>query len=373
METRKKILFINNTSRLGAGTSQSLLLLLKYLSPHYNVSVVSDRRSEDLPGALSELGIPHFAYRDRTLFFLPQLIMHILTNKIDLVYGNNLSGRTRVAFWAARFTRRPYIWHIRESVRENDQRVKEIHRANAVIANSEDTAERLRKNSDVKTPVIIPNGVEIEAYVLERDSCRKQLIKKLGCASDSIFVINLGRICEQKNQPDVVKVGINVLKSFPQTHFLFLGELQDSDYIQQMNQEINKSEYQDHFHILGHINDFIPYLVGSDILLHTARWEPQGRVILEAMASRLPVVAYDVGGVGEAVVQGETGFLRPFGDIDGLTADLEQLLRKPSLRNNFGEAGYFLVQSRFNAKVAGEKIKTVIGEILNLPHVGRIN
>lgn len=365
-----KILFINNTSKMGAGTSQSLCLLLKYLYRTYNISVISDRESQELPQTLTKLNIPHYAYHDRTLLFLPELIYLILTQKIDLLYGNNLSGRTHVAFWAAKITGRRYIWHIRESIKTNDKRGKDVHIADAVIANSEDTARRLVEFARVKAPIVIPNGVELEAYELDKGSCRNQLIKQLGCTSDSIFVINLGRICEQKDQPEAVRVGLKILERHPQTHLLFLGDLQDSDYINQMNQEINVTTYQDHFHILGHINDFTPYLLGSDILLHTARWEPQGRVVIEAMAARLPVIAYEVGGVGEAVVQGETGFLRPLGDIDGLAKDLAQLLESPTLRSTFGNAGYLRVQKHFTAENTAMQVKSVLDKVLFQPITG---
>lgn len=349
---------------MGAGTSQSLCLMLRYLADSYATSVVTDRESPELPKALAKLNIPHYVFYDRTILFLPQLIFYILSRRIDLIYGNNLSGRTRVAFWAARITRRPYIWHIRESLKRDDKRGKEVHMADAVIANSEDTAKRLNEFADVKGVTVIPNGVEFEAYELDKGSCRQQLIKQLGCESDSIFVINLGRICEQKNQLEAVRVGIQILESYPQTHLFFLGDLQDSDYLNQMKQEINASRYQDHFHILGHINDFIPYLIGSDVLFHTSRTESQGRVILEAMAARLPVVAYEIGGVGEAVVQGETGFFRSFGDIDGLAKDLGQLLEDQLLRNTFGNAGYLRVQKFYTAENTAMQVKNVIDKVL---------
>jgi len=361
---KKNILFVNNTSKMGAGTSQSLCSLLKYLSPFYGVSVVSDRKSQELPKALLEMDIPHYAYHDRAILFLPELIYHILAKNIDLVYGNNLSGRTRVAFWAARITRRPFIWHIRESLKKDDKRGKEVHLANAVIANSIDTARRLIEFAGVKIPVVISNGLEFEAYQVNKDLCRNQLIKLLGCSSDSIFVINMGRVCSQKNQIEAIQVGLNILKKYPQTHFLFLGALQDSVYVNQICQKINTSEYQDNFHILGHIKDFIPYLLGSDILFHTSRTESQGRVILEAMASKLPVIAYEVGGVGEAVVQGETGYLRPFGDIDGLAQDLGQLLESPTLRSTFGSAGYLRVQKYFTAENTAMQVKNILDKVL---------
>lgn len=362
---KKNILFVNNTSEMGAGTSQSLCLLLKYLSPSYGISVVSDRKSQELPKTLLKMDIPHYAYHNRTIIFLPELIYHILTKNIDLVYGNNLSGRTRVAFWAARITRRPYIWHIRESLEKDDKRGREVCLANAVIANSKDTARRLIEFAGVKIPLVITNGLELEAYQVNKDLCRNQLIKQLGCSSDAIFVINMGRVCIQKNQIEAIQVGLNTLKRYPQTHFLFLGALQDSAYVNQIYQKINTSGYQDHFHILGHIKDFIPYLLGSDILFHTSRTESQGRVILEAMASKLPVIAYETGGVGEAVVRGETGHLRRFGDMDGLAQDLGQLLESPTLRSTFGNAGYLRVQKYFTAENTAMGVKSVINKILS--------
>jgi glycosyltransferase involved in cell wall biosynthesis len=362
---KANILFINNTSRMGAGTSQSLYLLLRYLSDSFNISVVSDRESLELPRVLAQLNIPHLAFRDRTILFFPQLIFYILSNRIDLVYANNLSGRARVAFWASSITGRPFIWHIRESLRKDDKRGKEIHLADSVIANSEDTASRLIEFARVKNPVVIPNGVDLQEYELDKVSCRQELIEKLGVSEDSIFVINIGRVCEQKNQPEAVRVGIKVLERFPQTHFLFLGELQDSAYHEQMTRETNASDYPDHFHNLGLIEDFIPYLLGSDILLHTARWEPQGRVILEAMAARLPVVAYNVGGVGESVVQGETGLLSKLGDVDNLARDVIKLLGNKELRMQMGEAGYRRVNSIFTAENKALQIKNLIETILS--------
>lgn len=364
LSRRPTILFINNTSRLDSGTSHSLLLIVEALKEHFSVSVVSDHESIDLPGELKKIGVKHYAFHDRTILFFPELIFQILSRKINLVYGNNLSGRSQVAFWAAKITRRPFIWHIRESVRKNDPRVNQIRNADAVIANSEDTCRRLTEFAGVNSPIVIPNGVEINNFMLDRDLCRKQLIHQLGCPSDSVFVINLGRLCEQKNQPDAVRVGIKVLERYPQTQFLFLGALQDSEYISQMNKEINHTEYKDRFHILGHINDFIPYLIGSDILLHTARWEPQGRVILEAMAAKLPVVAYCVGGVGEAVVQGKTGFLREFGDSEGMAEDLRKLIHDKELRLRFGVAGCERVDELFTAERTAEQVRNVIDQVL---------
>jgi glycosyltransferase involved in cell wall biosynthesis len=76
---------------------------------------------------------------------------------------------------------------------------------------------------------------------------------------------------------------------------------------------------------------------GLDVLLHTPRVEAFGLVIIEAMATGLPVVASRVGGIPELVRDGSTGFLADSDQIESITAALERLLSDPALLESFGE------------------------------------
>ena len=99
--------------------------------------------------------------------------------------------------------------------------------------------------------------------------------------------------------------------------------------------------------------------MGSDILLHTARIEPQGRVILEAMAAKIPVVAYDVGGIKESLVHGETGFLFPFGSVEPVVDALNMLIQNVEMRKTMGQNGFAHVQQFSSAKTS-QKITSII-------------
>lgn len=358
------ILFVNNTSKLGAGTSQTLCSLIKSLHSYYKLSVVSDCTSQELPQALNKMGISHYALHDRTAIFLPQLIYLVLTRKVNLVYGNGLSGRSKVAFWAAKITKRPFIWHIHESTRQDDKRAKEVHLADRVIANSQDTARRLREYAHVKDPIVIPNGIDLSQFDLEPKACRLQLRNNLGLKEDALIVINLGRICEQKNQLDSIKIAGQVINEKENVHFLFLGSFQNQEYLEYLKKTIQQTSFPARFYFMDHTNDFIPVLMGCDVLLHTSRVESQGRVILEAMAARLPVVAFNIGGVGESIVQGETGFLREFGDLEGMADDLTELFHDKELRLRFGVAGCERVNELFTAERTAEQVRNVIDQVL---------
>ena len=105
--------------------------------------------------------------------------------------------------------------------------------------------------------------------------------------------------------------------------------------------------------LLGLRADVPDVLATADIFVLASRSEGLPISILEAMAAGLPVVASDVGGVGEAVVHGETGLLVSPGEPEALASALELLLRDSALRRRMGAAGRRRAQARFDAPVFG--------------------
>lgn len=115
---------------------------------------------------------------------------------------------------------------------------------------------------------------------------------------------------------------------------------------------------------VGACSDVNRILGESSLFVLTSIWEGLPISILEAMRAGLPVVASDVGGVREAVVDGETGFLVDRGDLVMLRARLRQLLSDPELRTKMGEAGRKRYLERFTAaRMVGETAR-VYKEVL---------
>jgi glycosyltransferase involved in cell wall biosynthesis len=95
----------------------------------------------------------------------------------------------------------------------------------------------------------------------------------------------------------------------------------------------------------GSLADLAPVYRQADVFVMTSEYEGTPNVLLEAMASGLPVVATNVGGVPEVVRPGENGFLVNDDDEKGLLAAVERLIQDPQLRSSLGQRGLAYVQS----------------------------
>lgn len=108
-------------------------------------------------------------------------------------------------------------------------------------------------------------------------------------------------------------------------------------------------------HWLGTRGDVSRVLNEIDLLVHPAKQEPLGRVLLEAMAAGVPVVATDVGGTREILDDGVSGRLVPPGDAATLAAALETVLGDPGLSGQFRRAARETAVSRFDLAIAAER------------------
>jgi glycosyltransferase involved in cell wall biosynthesis len=94
---------------------------------------------------------------------------------------------------------------------------------------------------------------------------------------------------------------------------------------------------------VGSVPDVGPYLQAAGGLVLSSKTEGLPGVVLEALAAGVPVIATDVGGVADLVVEGRTGFLVRSGDLDGMVDAVRRLGRDPGGRARMGTAGRELV------------------------------
>jgi glycosyltransferase involved in cell wall biosynthesis len=113
----------------------------------------------------------------------------------------------------------------------------------------------------------------------------------------------------------------------------------DNQYQQEIESDIQRAGLSDRITFHGWVDNIPAYLSGLDVFVLTSKNEGIPGAVREALAMETPVIATDVGGTSEAVLDGECGYLVGVGDIKETARRIEQLLNNESMRHQFGEAG----------------------------------
>jgi glycosyltransferase involved in cell wall biosynthesis len=180
--------------------------------------------------------------------------------------------------------------------------------------------------------VVIRNGVRVEA------TPGAQL------AGSPPGIVAVGRFRYPKDFPTLLKALAQVSEAY---RAVIVG---DGPARSDLQQSIARLGIADRVEFVGERRDVAGLLAGSDLFVLSSRSEGLPMSILEAMAAGLPVVASDVGGVSEAVADGETGLLVPAGDADALAAAIGRLLADADERRRLGERGHAVARERFDVE-----------------------
>lgn len=175
-----------------------------------------------------------------------------------------------------------------------------------------------------------------------------------------VNIIMVARFVEPKDHRSVL-LALSKIKTTHNYKVYFVG---DGPLLQETKDLINDLNLNDTVLLLGSRTDVPELLAKSHIFVLVSKWEGFPRSIIEAMRAGLPVIASDVGGCRESVVDGKTGFLIPRDDIDMLGQKLELLISKPELRTQMGEAGYKRFEEFFTFGKMRDKTVTVYEDIL---------
>ncbi len=165
------------------------------------------------------------------------------------------------------------------------------------------------------------------------------------------FVFLPSRIVRPKGHMDVVKAVARLREEGLDIAIAFAGRIESSSFIDELKSEIARCHLTDDTYFLGELSPTALrnwYAASSVLVFPTYHHEGLGRIIIEAQAMEVPVVAYATGGVPEGVINGVTGYLVPTGDSKSLTAQLGLLLGDPDLRVKMGKQGRAFVSDRYS-------------------------
>ena len=216
--------------------------------------------------------------------------------------------------------------------------------------------------------VVIRNGIDLDQFKPRFPT--GWLHDELGLNHESLLIACIGQIGLRKGQDVLAAAAPDIVTHVPNTHFLLIGErtsqkAESIEFEQTIHRLFDEAGLADHLHLLGNRDDVAEILGEIDLLIHPANQEPFGRVLLEASAAGVSIVATNVGGTSEIVLDGVTGRLIPSKDPIALADAVIKSLTDKTVSQQFRHAARERALNEFSINTAAQKLSEFWNVILN--------
>jgi len=204
----------------------------------------------------------------------------------------------------------------------------------------------------------------VDASRFVHNAADPSLRDELQLPSDAYLVATIGQICLRKAQDMFAKAAALVGPRVPKAHFLLIGErysekTESALYDEGLNFEFAMAGLKHRFHRLGYRSDIERLLPQLDLVVHCARQEPFGRVLLEAAAAGAPIITTRVGGTEEMLVDGESAVLVSPDEPQQLADEIVRLSNDITGCQQLGAAARAQVVSRFSLEQSARGLAEV--------------
>jgi len=206
---------------------------------------------------------------------------------------------------------------------------------------------------DRRLITVVPSGIDFTPYEEAAES--DYLHRELGFTQDDFLVGIVAHLADHKGHTYLIRATRLLKEQAPRIKVVIVG---DGPLRLDLDRQVRQDGVSDMVFFLGFRED-VPRLLGSlDLFVLSSKLEGMGTSIMDAMASRLPVVATRVGGIPEVVEDGRTGLLVPPQDPESLADAILRLYRDRKLAARLGGKGYDVVHEKFSAQsMAGRIIR----------------
>lgn len=294
----------------------------------------------------------------------------------DALYANSQKAFV-IGALAGRLAGKPVIWHLRDMLtgdhfsHKHRQLVTTMANIQAarVIANSKATAAAFAKSGGrAGLARVVYNGIDPTPFESVTPAEVNALEEEIGLYREALVVSVFSRLSPWKGQ----HVLLEALVHLPDTHALLAGEalFAEHAYADSLREQAEILGIASRVHFLGFRRDVPRLMRRSDVVAHTSiAPEPFGRVIVEGMLARRPVVATRAGGAVEIVDDEVSGVLVPPGDAKALAAALAVLLADPEKAHAMARVGHSAALECFSLSTMVEGVTRQIQQVV--AHRGR--
>lgn len=288
----------------------------------------------------------------------------------DVIYANTQRAMV-VGALAGRLARKPVVWHLRDIVSDAHfgpkQRlaIKQCARLGVtrVIANSDASARAFLELTgfERRAVQVVFNGISAEPFVALEPVRPAALRVRFGLPADAWIVGSFSRLAHWKGQ----HVLLEAARLYPDMHVALVGAplFGEDEYAAELRGFVALHGLGERVHFLGFQRDVAACMKAVDVVAHTSITpEPFGRVIVEGMLAKRPVVAARAGGVVEIVDDDVNGLLCEPGDAHALADALAALRTDAVLCGRLVANGYDTAVNRFGTQIYVEQVERILVE-----------
>jgi glycosyltransferase involved in cell wall biosynthesis len=229
-----------------------------------------------------------------------------------------------------------------------------------VVTTSQAMGETLRQEGVAEHLLaVINNGIDVDRFLPPDDRATyKQSLLQIDPRRPVIGTV--ASLVPRKAQHVFLRAAPHVLEAHPEALFVLAGEGSSRPELEALSHQLGIEE---HIRFLGLRKDIAELMRSFDVFVLTSDYEPFGNVVIEAMASGLPVVCTAVDGVPELVTD-ETGMLVPPGDDHAVAEAVIRLLGDPAQREAMGQAGRRRAVEHFSLETMMRKREALLLELV---------
>ncbi|SDZ16718.1 glycogen(starch) synthase [Amycolatopsis xylanica] len=210
---------------------------------------------------------------------------------------------------------------------------------------------------------VIHNGIEERSWQVPEDEIAHA--REVYSPSGAPLLLFFGRLEWEKGVQDLLAALPRIRRSQPGTRLVVAGK---GRHLEELVEQARKLRIRRAVDFVGHLTDreLRAVLAASDAVVLPSRYEPFGIVALEAAAAKAPLVASTAGGLGEVVIDGETGLAFKPGDVDALATAVEAVLEDETAATRRALAA----QSRLAADFDWDRIAQATADVYRRAKVG---
>ena len=289
-----------------------------------------------------------------------------ISQDYDLIYANTQKALV-VGAIANLFTHRPLIYHLHDILsldhfsKTNRQIAVTLANrfASLVIANSQATKTAFIKAGGKPEIVeVVYNGFQLQNYEIAESNIN-QIRQNLGIEQQ--FVVgHFSRLSPWKGQ----HILIEALTHCPENvTAILVGDalFGEKDYVQQLHKQVAELGLEKRVKFLGFQAEIVPLMKACDLITHTSiSPEPFGRVIVEAMLCRKPVIAAKAGGAIELIEHQKTGWLFTPGNSLELAENINNCRQHPELGETIAQQAKIVASQRFDLTTINQQISQLL-------------